>query len=70
MAKRVFFDSKIQEIMLSNKRLWDLMNWVRKHKLPAIEAIKFNSLLCNNLNDLWQALCQLYNLAQDQSINL
>ena len=30
MAKRIFFDYKIQEIALSNKRLWNLMNWVRK----------------------------------------
>ena len=33
------------------------MNWIRKHKLPAMEAIKFNNLPYNKLNDLWQALC-------------
>ena len=53
MAKKSFFDSKIQEITLTNKRLWDLMNWIKKHKLPAMEAIKFNSRLCNNLDELW-----------------
>ena len=52
IAKRLFFDNKIQEIVLSNKRSWDLMNWVKNHKLPAIKAIKFNGLPCNHLDDL------------------
>ena len=30
LAKKIFFDNRIQEIVLSNKRLWNLMNWVRK----------------------------------------
>jgi len=70
MAKKNFFNSKIQEIILTNKRLWDLMNWIKKHKLPAMEAIKFNSRLYNNLGELWQALHQSYNSAQDYSIEL
>ena len=61
IAKIVFFNSRIQEIVLSNKRLWDFMNWVKKHKLPATDAIKFNRLPYNKLNDLWQTLHQLYN---------
>ena len=47
-----FFDNRIQEIILTNKRLWDLMNWVKKCKLPAIEVIKFNSHPCNKLDEL------------------
>jgi len=46
------------------------MNWIKKYKLLAIEAIKFNSLPCNELNYLWQALYQLYNSAQDRPIDL
>jgi len=45
------------------------MNWVKKCKLPATEAIKFNRLPYNKLNNLWQALYQSYNSAQDQPIN-
>ena len=32
-TKRSFFNKKIQEIVSKNKRPWDLMNWVKKHKL-------------------------------------
>jgi len=35
-----------------------------------MEAIKFNGLSCNDLNDLWQALHQSYNSAQNKPINL
>ena len=56
MAKKSFFDSKIQEVALTNKRPWDLINWIKKHNLSIIEAIKFNGRLCNNLDKLWQVL--------------
>ena len=62
-AKRVVFENRIQEIALTNKRLQNLMNQIKKQKLPAMEAIKFNGLLCNNLNNLQQALYQFYNSA-------
>lgn len=42
MVKRTkysLFNHKIQEITLKNKRLWYLMNWIKKHKLLAMEAI-------------------------------
>ena len=41
------------------------MNWVKKYKLPAIEAIQFNSKLYIKINDLWQALHLSFNSAQD-----
>jgi len=41
------------------------MNYVKKHKLPAIEAIKYNGLSYNDLDNLQQALHWLYNLPQD-----
>ena len=46
------------------------MNWVKKHKLPAMEVIKLNNQLCNNLDNLWYTLYQSYNSAQDRPINL
>jgi len=70
LAKQMFFDKRIQEIALLNKRPWDLMNWVKKCKLPTTEAIKFNGQPCNNLDDLWYVLYHLYNSAQNRPINL
>jgi len=29
------------------------MNWVKSHKLPAIEELYFNSQPCIELDDLW-----------------
>ena len=69
IAKQLFFDKRIQEIASLNKRPWNLMNWVKKHKLLVTEAIKFNSQLCNNLDNLWYTLHQSYNSAQDRLTN-
>ena len=69
LAKRIFFDEKIQEIVMSNKRPWDLMNWVKKKSLPAVEAISYEGHPCNSLSDLWQALHRSYNPAEDRPIN-
>jgi len=51
-VKRKFFNDKIHEIASSNKRLWDLMSWVRKKSLPAIESISYKNCPCNTLSDL------------------
>ena len=45
------------------------MNWVKKHKLPAIEAIQHNGQLCIKLEDLWQALHLSFNSAQNHQID-
>lgn len=68
--KQIFFDNRIQEIALTNKRFQDLINWVKKYKLPAIETIKFNGHPYNQLDELQQALYQSYNTAQNRLINL
>ena len=54
---------------MSNKRPWDLMNWVKKKSLPAVEAISYEGHPCNSLSDLWQALHRSYNPAEDRPIN-
>lgn len=51
-TKKSFFDEKIQEITSKNKYSWDLMNWVKKYKLPAMEVIQFNRYLYIKLEDL------------------
>ncbi|CAA7265605.1 unnamed protein product [Cyclocybe aegerita] len=53
----------IAEIATSRKRLWDLMEWVKQHKLPPCEAICNGDQPCHDMDDLWDALHGTYNLA-------
>jgi len=69
IVKRKFFDDKIHEITSSNKRLWNLMSWVRKKSLPAIRSILYENHLCNTLSNLWNALHNSYNLAENRLVN-
>ena len=69
-AKQSFFDNRIAEIASTNKCSWDLMSWVKQHKLPAVEAIQYQGLLCNSLSDLWHALHSSYNAAVNRSVQL
>ena len=52
-----------------NSSLWELMNWMKKCKLLAIEAFQYDGWLCLELNNLWQALYLSFNLAQNCQIN-
>ena len=69
-TKKKFFDDKIHKIAFSNKRPWNLINWVRKKPLPAIETILYENQLCNTLPDLWHALHNSYNSAENKPVNI
>jgi len=43
---------KVQEITGKNGGSWKLMNWVKRCKLIAIEAIQYNSSPCLEQNNL------------------
>ena len=46
------------------------MNWVKKRKLPAIEAIQFNGWPYIKLSDLWSALHRSFNSAQSHQVDI
>jgi len=46
------------------------MSWVKKHKLPAIEAIQYEEHLYIELEDLWIALHNSFNSAQMQESDI
>jgi len=45
------------------------MSWVRKKSLLAIESISYENYLCNTLPDLWNALHNSYNSAENRLVN-
>jgi len=69
-TKWEFFNTKIKEILNKRKGSWELINWIKKRKLPAIEAIKYNGCLYLEIEDLCQAFHKSFNLAQHWQVNI
>ena len=46
------------------------MNWANKCKLPTIEVVKYNNCPYLEIEDLWHALHSLFNIAQNQQIDI
>ena len=69
-AKQSFFDNKIQEITNKNHGSWELMNWVKRKKLLATEAIEYNNRPCLTPNSLWDALHNMFNMALHRQVDI
>jgi len=46
------------------------MNWVNKHKLPAVEAIKYKNQLCLSIEELWDTLHSTFNTTLHCHVNI
>ena len=46
------------------------MNWISRHKLPAIEAIKYDGHPCLSPESLWDALHSIFNTALNHQVDL
>ena len=51
------------------KEPWELMNWIKKQKLPAIEVIKYNRWPYLEIDNLWQVSQIRYSLVVILELN-
>ncbi|TFK58049.1 hypothetical protein BDN72DRAFT_730312, partial [Pluteus cervinus] len=70
-AKRVFFDEKIAEISIQNKRPWDLMNWVRPRALRSFRTlVRPDGTACEDDRATFDALHAQYAKATGRPVDM
>ena len=70
ITKRAFFNSKIQKVTDKSCGPWELINWVNKRKLPAMEAINYDNQLCLFLDSLWNAFHSSFNTVLHHQVDI
>src|SRR6185369_2918659 len=64
-VKAEFFKRQVDDRIAKN-RVWDLINWVKPRRLPAVEAISYQGTPCSSSEQLWTALDSTFHAASNR----
>ena len=67
IARRKYFDRKVEEVASENKRPWDLMNWVGPRNTLSLEGLSFNGKPCETKEQVFEAFHSSFHAASNHS---